>query len=263
MTAVGAAVLDASSRPGFLDGVAERGRYLSARLEEMVAALGLSHERGWGLLRALDLGVGRRRCRRRLRARHAWRSTPAGRIRGCSLNAPRPDLLRFMPALNVTARRDRPDARRPAPRHRVRALELLLFPLERAHRDAEDLGGGLLVAVRPRRARGGCTGARARPGWGAGESAAGATLNSVRRSARVTTGPAASTAARSTTFSSSRTLPGQRCSCIHSSASAAKPVRRLPRRSAALAEEVLGEQRRCPPARSRSAGRRMGMTARR
>src|SRR4029450_11306855 len=40
-----------------LEGVAESGRYLSGRLTAMVGELGLSHERGWGLLRALDLGA--------------------------------------------------------------------------------------------------------------------------------------------------------------------------------------------------------------
>ena len=101
MTAVGTAVLDVVLAPGFLDGVAARGRYLSARLEEMVAALGLSHERGWGLLRALDLGVDLAGAvvayaRDTLEKHEGWEG------QGLLLNAPRPHLLRFMPALNVT-----------------------------------------------------------------------------------------------------------------------------------------------------------------
>jgi acetylornithine/N-succinyldiaminopimelate aminotransferase len=101
MTAVGAAVLEVVLAPGFLDGVAERGRYLSARLGEMAALLGLSHERGWGLLRALDLGVDVAGAvvayaRDTLEKHEGWEG------QGLLLNAPRPHLLRFMPALNVT-----------------------------------------------------------------------------------------------------------------------------------------------------------------
>jgi acetylornithine/N-succinyldiaminopimelate aminotransferase len=101
MTAVGAAVLDAILAPGFLQGVAERGAYLSDRLEEMVADLGLSHERGWGLLRALDLGEDAAGAvvayaRDSLEKHEGWEG------QGLLLNAPRPNLLRFMPALNVT-----------------------------------------------------------------------------------------------------------------------------------------------------------------
>jgi acetylornithine/N-succinyldiaminopimelate aminotransferase len=101
MTAVGAAVLEVVLAPGFLDGVAERGRYLSARLGEMAALLGLSHERGWGLLRALDLGVDVAGAvvayaRDTLEKHEGWEG------QGLLLNAPRPHVLRFMPALNVT-----------------------------------------------------------------------------------------------------------------------------------------------------------------
>jgi acetylornithine/N-succinyldiaminopimelate aminotransferase len=101
MTAVGQAVLDAVLAPGFLTDVAERGRYLGGRLEEMVAALGLSHERGWGLLRALDLGADVAAAavayaRDTLEKHDGWEG------QGLLLNAPRPHLLRFMPALTVT-----------------------------------------------------------------------------------------------------------------------------------------------------------------
>jgi acetylornithine/N-succinyldiaminopimelate aminotransferase len=102
MTAVGCAVLGALLEPGFLQAVAARGRDLGRRLEGLVAELGLSHERGWGLLRALDLGADIAGdvvsyARDRLEKHPGWEGT------GILLNAPRPNLLRFMPALTVTA----------------------------------------------------------------------------------------------------------------------------------------------------------------
>ena len=101
MTAVGAAVLERILAPGFLEGVAESGRYLSDRLTAMVDQLGLSHERGWGLLRALDLGAEVAPAvvayARDMLAEH-----PGWENQGLLLNAPRPDVIRFMPALNVT-----------------------------------------------------------------------------------------------------------------------------------------------------------------
>jgi len=101
MTAVGCAVMEALLAPGFLDGIATTGAHLGRQLEGLVGELGLSHERGLGLLRALDLGVsaaGRAvaYARDQLEKHPGWEST------GLLLNAPRPDTLRFMPALNVT-----------------------------------------------------------------------------------------------------------------------------------------------------------------
>jgi acetylornithine/N-succinyldiaminopimelate aminotransferase len=101
MTAVGEAVLETVLAPGFLDGVAARGHYLAARLEELVAALGLSHERGWGLLRALDLGTDAAGAAVAY-ARDALEKHEGWEGQGLLLNAPRPHLLRFMPALTVT-----------------------------------------------------------------------------------------------------------------------------------------------------------------
>lgn len=94
MTAVGAAVLKRLLAPGFLAGVEARGEYLSKRLLELSAKHGLQGERGSGLLRALILSdeSGPEIVRR------ALESTPNGLL----LNSPRPNLLRFMPALNVT-----------------------------------------------------------------------------------------------------------------------------------------------------------------
>ena len=101
MTAVGCAVLETMLEPGFLDGVAAQGHYLGRQLNGLVRELGLSHERGWGLLRALDLGADVAAdvvsyARDRLDKHPAWDGT------GLLLNAPRPNLLRFMPALTVS-----------------------------------------------------------------------------------------------------------------------------------------------------------------
>jgi acetylornithine/N-succinyldiaminopimelate aminotransferase len=101
MTAVGCAVMDTMLEPGFLEGVVDKGSYLSERLNALVRELGLSHERGLGLLRALDLGteIGGRvvaYARDDLHKHPGWEDT------GLLVNSPRPSALRFMPALNVT-----------------------------------------------------------------------------------------------------------------------------------------------------------------
>jgi acetylornithine/N-succinyldiaminopimelate aminotransferase len=101
MTAVGAAVMQALLTPGFLDGVAATGEYLGRKLDSLVGELRLSHERGLGLLRALDLGTPKAGAvvayaRDDLQKHAGWEGT------GLLLNAPRPDTLRFMPALNVS-----------------------------------------------------------------------------------------------------------------------------------------------------------------
>jgi acetylornithine/N-succinyldiaminopimelate aminotransferase len=94
MTAVGIAVLDSLLQPGFLQSVVDKGNYLSGELEKLSAKHGLSGERGEGLLRALKLGddIGAKI------VETARDMDPVGLL----LNSPRPDLLRFMPALNVT-----------------------------------------------------------------------------------------------------------------------------------------------------------------
>jgi acetylornithine/N-succinyldiaminopimelate aminotransferase len=101
MTAVGCAVMDTLLEPGFLPSVVAKGRYLGEQLCRLVTELGLAGERGLGLLRALDLGteiaadvVGY--ARDRLGEASGWEG------QGLLLNAPRPNLLRFMPALNVS-----------------------------------------------------------------------------------------------------------------------------------------------------------------
>lgn len=94
MTSVGLAVLETILAPGFLAEVERKGRYLSERLAALSKEFGLKGERGAGLLRALMLADDRAPALVRL----ALERRPEGLL----LNAPRPNLLRFMPALNVT-----------------------------------------------------------------------------------------------------------------------------------------------------------------
>jgi len=92
MTAVGCAVMETLLAPGFLDGVAERGRQLTGGLQQLAAKHGLGEVRGRGLLVALDLG------------REAGaKVVDAARERGLLINSPRPETLRFMPALTTTS----------------------------------------------------------------------------------------------------------------------------------------------------------------
>ena len=94
MAAVGVAVLDTLTAPGFLAEVAALGDYLGVKLRELSDELGLKGERGQGLLRALLLADERGPAV----VEAARNLAPEGLL----LNAPRPHLLRFMPALNVT-----------------------------------------------------------------------------------------------------------------------------------------------------------------
>jgi acetylornithine/N-succinyldiaminopimelate aminotransferase len=94
MTAVGAAVMRELLKPEFLPSVKEKGAYLSAELLKLCDKHGLEGERGEGLLRALKLGsdIGPQI------VDMARERNPLGLL----LNSPRPNLLRFMPALNVS-----------------------------------------------------------------------------------------------------------------------------------------------------------------
>jgi acetylornithine/N-succinyldiaminopimelate aminotransferase len=94
MTAVGVAVMNELLKPGFLQSVKDKGAYMSTGLIKLSAKHGLEGERGEGLLRALKLGkdIGPKI------VDTARDMEPVGLL----LNSPRPDLLRFMPALNVT-----------------------------------------------------------------------------------------------------------------------------------------------------------------
>ncbi|MDN3545076.1 MAG: acetylornithine transaminase [Roseateles asaccharophilus] len=94
MAAVGLAVLDEVCRPEFLAAVRQRARYLAQGLQQIVRDHGLLGERGAGLLRALVLP-----------GNQAEQVVAAARELapvGLLLNAPRPNLLRFMPALNIS-----------------------------------------------------------------------------------------------------------------------------------------------------------------
>jgi acetylornithine/N-succinyldiaminopimelate aminotransferase len=91
MAAVGCAVMDAVLAPGFMQEVEAR----SARLITGLSALSLKYDlgevRGRGLLVAMELEKD-----------IASRVVEIALDKGLLLNAPRPDLLRFMPALNLS-----------------------------------------------------------------------------------------------------------------------------------------------------------------
>jgi acetylornithine/N-succinyldiaminopimelate aminotransferase len=91
MTAVGCAVFELVERPEFLASVRDTSAYLRARLAALSAGLGHGAVRGRGLLLALALARG-----------EAGTVVEAALDRGLLINAPRPDTLRFMPALTVT-----------------------------------------------------------------------------------------------------------------------------------------------------------------
>jgi acetylornithine/N-succinyldiaminopimelate aminotransferase len=91
MCAVGLAVLECVGKVDFLKDVTNTGLFLASELQRISARHGLGEIRGSGLLLALDL------------AHPISASIVAHAIEdGVLLNAPRPDTLRFMPALNVT-----------------------------------------------------------------------------------------------------------------------------------------------------------------
>src|SRR5438105_6267672 len=91
MCAIGLAVLQELTQPGFLKSVTETGHYLASELQRISARHGLGEVRGRGLLLALDL-------------KHPIGASIVAQAfeDGVLLNSPQPDALRFMPALNVT-----------------------------------------------------------------------------------------------------------------------------------------------------------------
>ena len=91
MAAVGCAVMEAVTAPGFLAHVTQAGEHLTECLRALSRRHRCGEVRGRGLLLALDL-------RRDISVAVADRAL----ARGLLLNAPRPDSLRFMPALTVT-----------------------------------------------------------------------------------------------------------------------------------------------------------------
>ena len=94
MTAVGCSVIEQLLAPGFLDEVLAKGAYLRELLLDISKEFNLEGERGEGLLRALKLNkdIGPEIVER------ARNLEPIGLL----LNSPRANLLRFMPALNIT-----------------------------------------------------------------------------------------------------------------------------------------------------------------
>ncbi|MDR5736465.1 acetylornithine transaminase [Caballeronia sp. LZ016] len=94
MTAVGHSVISQLVAPGFLAGVRERGEYLRSELLKLSDERGFRGERGEGLLRALLLDSDK--------GPQIVEKARLMQPDGLLLNAARPNLLRFMPALNVT-----------------------------------------------------------------------------------------------------------------------------------------------------------------
>jgi acetylornithine/N-succinyldiaminopimelate aminotransferase len=90
-TTVGCAVMEEIGKPGFLPQVAQTGIYLAGHLDALSRKHGLGGVRGKGLLLALDL-------KRNIGPAVAAKAFEQGVL----INAPRPDSLRFMPALTVT-----------------------------------------------------------------------------------------------------------------------------------------------------------------
>jgi len=90
MCAAGLAVLRHVSTPAFLKSVTDTGLYLEGELQRLSVRHGLGEVRGRGLLLALDLKM-------------PIAASVVGQAfeQGVLLNAPKPDTLRFMPALNV------------------------------------------------------------------------------------------------------------------------------------------------------------------
>ena len=100
MCAAGLAVLHEVAQPEFLKAVTETGLFLASELQRLSARHGLGGVRGEGLLLALDL------------KRPIGPDIVAAALDdGLLLNSPRPDSLRFMPALNVSRARSLRDDR--------------------------------------------------------------------------------------------------------------------------------------------------------
>jgi acetylornithine/N-succinyldiaminopimelate aminotransferase len=94
MTAVGMSVIEQLLAPGFLESVKAKGELLKSELLKLCIEFNLEGERGEGLLRALMLGrdIGGKL------VELARERSPEGLL----INSPKPDLLRFMPALNIS-----------------------------------------------------------------------------------------------------------------------------------------------------------------
>ncbi|MDY0743175.1 acetylornithine transaminase [Paucibacter sp. R3-3] len=94
MAAVGLAVVNEVCRDGFLATVRQRAQRLAEGMQSLVREHGLIGERGVGLLRALVLPDDR--------AAQVVEAARGLEPTGLLLNAPRPNLLRLMPALTIS-----------------------------------------------------------------------------------------------------------------------------------------------------------------
>ncbi len=90
-TAIGYAVLSEVAKPEFLQHVARSGNYVREKLQQLSARFDLGEVRGEGLLLALEIPQG-----------NANEIAAAAFESGLLINATRPNVLRFMPALNVS-----------------------------------------------------------------------------------------------------------------------------------------------------------------
>lgn len=91
MCAAGVAVVETVDKPAFLQRVRENAAYLAGCLQQISASYGLGEVRGLGMLLALETGE--------------WSAsaiTEAAFKQRLLVNAPRPQVLRFMPALTVS-----------------------------------------------------------------------------------------------------------------------------------------------------------------
>lgn len=91
LSAVGSAIVQEVTKPGFLAHVTEAGERLASGLRALSHRFGGGELRGRGLLCALNL-----------KGDFAAEVVDRARAHGLLLNAPRPDSLRFMPALTVS-----------------------------------------------------------------------------------------------------------------------------------------------------------------
>jgi acetylornithine/N-succinyldiaminopimelate aminotransferase len=91
MAAAGCAVIEEVTKPGFLARVKQAGDHLAGGLRELSRKHACGEVRGRGLLLALGL-----------KRDIASPVADMAQERGLLINAPRPDSLRFMPALTVS-----------------------------------------------------------------------------------------------------------------------------------------------------------------
>jgi acetylornithine/N-succinyldiaminopimelate aminotransferase len=94
MTAIGLAVLTEVSKPIFLAHVEQMGQYLSEQLTKRLDPAQVLEQRGMGLLRAISFK--HEKAGEFVKAARNLTPTPL------LINSPRPNTLRFMPALNLT-----------------------------------------------------------------------------------------------------------------------------------------------------------------